>query len=243
MLLTSVIAGTSYLQWREIRAGGEDTHTLALAAKTQADKMKDMSDAADKIRKAAQDMVVQDQRIADNAKNSLDASSRQSKRALDASVTASRFDQRPWITATGFKLSEEPSLNKSFTVTVGLLNTGKTPALNLVNQSILAFWNSEPPEANFIVPATAISKGMLSPGITQLTFTTDPMTLTTTAQIEAYTSKTNKVYIQAIIRYTDTFRRDHWTRVCAFHSSETPLDYFQYCQQGNEIDQGNQNRN
>lgn len=37
VFLTAVIAGTSYLQWNEIRAGSADTHTLAVAAKTQAE--------------------------------------------------------------------------------------------------------------------------------------------------------------------------------------------------------------
>jgi isopentenyl phosphate kinase len=51
----------------EIHTGGSDTHTLAQAADTQAKKMIDMSNAADKIRQAAENMVTQDQRIADNA--------------------------------------------------------------------------------------------------------------------------------------------------------------------------------
>ena len=36
------------LQWKEIHAGSTDTHDLAVAAKTQAEKMKSMSEAADK---------------------------------------------------------------------------------------------------------------------------------------------------------------------------------------------------
>jgi len=36
-IFTAVIAATSYLQWREIRSGSFDTHTLAEAAKKQAD--------------------------------------------------------------------------------------------------------------------------------------------------------------------------------------------------------------
>jgi hypothetical protein len=73
--------------WNEMHKGGVDTHSLAVAAATQAtnthdlavqaqrqaDKMKDVSDAAEKIRKAAENMAVQEQRIADNAKTSLDA--------------------------------------------------------------------------------------------------------------------------------------------------------------------------
>jgi hypothetical protein len=38
VILTAVIAGTSYLQWREIRSGSSDTHDLAVAAKVQSDQ-------------------------------------------------------------------------------------------------------------------------------------------------------------------------------------------------------------
>lgn len=79
MLLTGVIAGTSYFQWREIHSGSSDTHTLAVAADTQAKKMADMSTAADKIRQAAENMVAQEQRIADNSKAANDASNAQSR--------------------------------------------------------------------------------------------------------------------------------------------------------------------
>src|SRR5436309_2083886 len=71
VLLTAVIAGTSYFQWKEIHSGSSDTHTLAVAADTQAKKMADMSAAADKIREAAQGMVAQEQRMADEAEKSL----------------------------------------------------------------------------------------------------------------------------------------------------------------------------
>ena len=85
------------LQWWEMHEGEADTHTLAQAADTQARKMGTMSDAADKIREAAQNMVIQEQRIADNAEKVLDASNKQAKSGLDASIAASRNDQRAWL--------------------------------------------------------------------------------------------------------------------------------------------------
>src|ERR1700691_5084938 len=85
------------LQWWEMHQGGTDTHALAVAADTQAKKMTDMSTAADKIRQAAEGMVAQEQRIADNAEKALNASNKQSKQVLDASIASSRLDQRAWI--------------------------------------------------------------------------------------------------------------------------------------------------
>jgi hypothetical protein len=115
------------LQWHEMHSGGQDTHDLAIAAKTQADKMKSMSDAADKIRQAAENMVIQDQRIADNAEKSLKASNKQSKAVLDANVAASRLDQRAWVGVSGAELTQFEA-NKPLHLDVALLNTGKTPA-------------------------------------------------------------------------------------------------------------------
>lgn len=70
------------LQWLEMRSGGKDTHDLTTAASEQAKKMKDMSDAADKIRQAAEGMVSQEKRLADKTEESLKASNKQSRDGL-----------------------------------------------------------------------------------------------------------------------------------------------------------------
>src|SRR5579862_918095 len=89
VLLSGLAAFFVCAQWYEMHAGAGDTHTLAEQAKKQAEKMSSMSEAAEKIRQAAESMVIQDQRIADNAKSTLDASNKQSKAALDATIAAS----------------------------------------------------------------------------------------------------------------------------------------------------------
>ncbi len=73
-----------------MKSGSADTHDLAVAAKTQSEKMSNMSDAADKIRQAAQDMVTQDQRIADSSQKAIEASNDQSKAATVASNKQSK---------------------------------------------------------------------------------------------------------------------------------------------------------
>jgi hypothetical protein len=128
----SVIVGA--LQWSVINRGSADTHALAEAAKTQAQKMGDMSDAAEKIRQAAQNMVTQEQRIAENAQKSLEASNTQSQKALNANIAASRLDQRAWV---GLKFYQCVGCTKTNgVITYGNLiavleNTGKTPAIEM----------------------------------------------------------------------------------------------------------------
>jgi len=94
------------LQFYEMRSGGSDTHALAVAAKTQADKMTNVSDAAEKIQKAADNLVVQDQRIADNARLALDASAKQNRAALDAAISATRLEERAWVGVESRRLSK-----------------------------------------------------------------------------------------------------------------------------------------
>jgi hypothetical protein len=239
VLLTAVIAGTSYLQWREIHHGSSDTHDLAVAAKAQADKMKDVSDAADKIRQAADNMVTQDQRIADNAQNSLNASNRQGRAALDASIESSHLDQRAWLNVSGFKLSEEPTLDQGATVLLSVFNSGKTPALEMTNESILLSSNIEPPPTAFSFELNPVSRSIVPPGTAGTFFKTNPLTLKTLSQASAYGSGLSKIYVEAIIHYKDTFGHSHWTRVCAWHASGAPLDTFLFCEHGNEMDQSN----
>jgi hypothetical protein len=118
------------LQWLEMRSGGKDTHDLAVAAGKQADKMTDMSTAADKIRQAAEGMVTQDQRIADNAQKALDASNKQSKAVLDANIASSRLDQRAWVGIENVA-TQAFSETAGVTVALGFFNSGKTPARNV----------------------------------------------------------------------------------------------------------------
>ena len=117
-------------QLREIHESSSDTHTLAEQAKKQADKLSNMSDAAEKIRQAAENMVTQDQRIADNAQKALDASNKQSKVALDATIAQFRLDQRAWV-GIGDVNTLDFEVGKNARFDVEIRNTGKTPATNV----------------------------------------------------------------------------------------------------------------
>lgn len=123
-------------QWYEMRSGSADTHSLAEQAKRQAEKMSNMSDAAEKIRQAAENMVIQDQRIADNARNAIEASNRQSRDALNASIANAQLDQRAWVgvpefVTTGGSQSSDGKIFSFNELLIVIRNSGKTPALNL----------------------------------------------------------------------------------------------------------------
>lgn len=226
-------------QWNEMHSAGEQTDKLIGAAnKIQSALITANSQNLEAVKKTLEQNQTALKRTLGQSKQAMDASNKQSRDSLNASIESARLDQRPWITFDGFEMSEEPTLNKEVTVTLKVINTGKTPGLDLTSQSRLASWNVEPPPAVFVAPASAPSKGILAPGVTTVTFTTDPLSLTNSDQLDAYTSKQNRIYIEAIVRYSDAFGKSHWTKVCAYHASGMPLTTFQYCEHGNEIDTG-----
>ena len=102
VLLSGLAALFVCAQWYEMHTGGQDTHALADAAGKQATKMSDMSDAAEKIRNASENMVTQEQRIADKTGEAMQANNRQSAAVLRESTQASHLEQRAGVGAVGF---------------------------------------------------------------------------------------------------------------------------------------------
>jgi len=219
VFMSAIAALFICLQWYEMHSGGQDTHDLAVAANTQAEKMKDMSDAADKIRQAAEGMVTQEQRIADNAKNALDASNRQSKASLDATISQFRYEQRAWVSAgnfllEGFKADSTPK------ATVEWLNSGKTFAKK-VRVNLHLRLGSEAMQSEHELAEAARkaidnpeeSIGALGPG-TKATSVIKPSRKLSALEISdmsrAYT------YFWAELTYYDVFKRRHQTEVCVY---------------------------
>ena len=103
-------------QLAEMRTGSVDTRTLAQAAKRQADK-------AETISTSIQQAVT-----------AMNTSNAQSKQVLDATIAASRLDQRAWVgvvdvVTEGGKVDGDAFSFKS--IGIAIRNTGKTPALRM----------------------------------------------------------------------------------------------------------------
>lgn len=234
VILTAVIAGTSYLQWREIRASSTDTHTLAQAADAQAKKMTDVSAAADKIRQAAQDMVIQDQRIADNSKKSLDASNQQSKAALDASIAASRNDQRAWVAIMDVRF-DAPEVGKFLAGSVTWNNSGKTFAKHVSALCHFGFVPAPIPDEKTLVtmagvsPAPVGSIGVLAPSAQYKSPLKSSVPVTETDKERISTWYT---YIWGEMTYDDIFGHTHSTIFCSKRQGTS--DEFTQCPYHND---------
>jgi hypothetical protein len=242
MIATVVYSVFAGWQLYEIHSGAKDTHDLAVAAKTQAENLGNMSDAADKIRQAADGMVAQEQRIADNAKQSLDASNRQSKAALDAAITQNRVDQRAWVGATEM-LPPPPAFTengKRLYLKEGqqsvfqfyLANSGKTPASSVLFR---ISYRTLPASVSFAprYPTQPTKAGVLQPG-SKFIVESPATELATLTQIATYQTGTNILYFYGEIRYDDIFGLKHHTTFCVYMLRD--LTGFSDCNTYNEAD-------
>ncbi len=236
---TCTYAVFTYLQWRalseqiyEIKSGSADTHDLAVAAKKQSEqaeaqtrKMGESLQRTDNLIGATNTLAKESKRSADIAKN-----------ALDSNTRTFRLDERPWIMGFRFQIANEPEENKPLPVNIWVTNTGKTPAIDVVPQWKLFSWDTEPLPTEFGLPIGAvISRGIISPGSTAVSFTTDPIVFNTT-QLAAYNAGNTRIYVHARIVYKDIFNEQHWTSLCIIHKHGMPLDSWNYCEHGNDAD-------
>jgi len=194
-IFTLVLAITSGLTIRLLVEGGGDTHNLAEAAGKQAAKMETMSAAADKIKEATERMGAQEQRIADNAQKS-----------LDASIAAYRLDQRAWMQA-----------NIVWPPAIG--NSGHTPAFDITDwgnlvgndkevDDVAKWWKTRKGKEPKIINHIAV----MFPGQTNGLFG-DILDKTYPNNYQEVTGHHQVVYLIGEITYW-TFHKKHTTRFC-----------------------------
>jgi hypothetical protein len=142
-LLTAGNVGVSFwyasITKRAAEDSGRQTQRLISAANIQASAATKNATSAQQSAQAASDFAIQ----AHGINTQTEAAVRQfqriagdSERAMNASVDASRLDQRPWVglqvvQCNGCTIAEDRSLNVQDLVGV-IANTGKTPALQMI---------------------------------------------------------------------------------------------------------------
>jgi hypothetical protein len=230
--LTAAVCLIALIQLLEIIEGGADTKAIADAAQKQVCAANRSADAAQQFADTAGDI----NGSIENAVMKLDAQAKVSAASVKATQDAMRLDQRAWVFATNFHLSAEPEAGQPITVTMTIVNSGKTPALDSVPMTHPSDFPSDPPDvADWDTVAQGTNKrGLVSPGMTGLTVTTAPLTLVN--GLNAYNAGVNSIYVQAKITYFDTFNKPHWTTVCVLHHHGKPPGEFEMCERGNDVD-------
>lgn len=213
-LLTCIFIG---LQWREMKSGSSDTHALAEAAQTQAGKMSNMSDAADKIRRAAQGMVVQDQRIADDAENT-----------LNSTMAESQLEQRAWL-AVIIGHSVPAKGNQDVKNDVDIANTGNTPAIRVQETSAIFIW----PKPLLNQPPSRITNGFkfidIPPiGPKESIRVTNEQSIASLPEWGDVKNGSKIFYFVGEVRYQDVFGKRHSTQFCLYRATPE-AQFLSYC--------------
>jgi hypothetical protein len=205
--LCSVIVGI--LQWRsmngqlgEMHEGGIDTLALADAASDQADAAQQFSDTAEDINDRMSDAVDQ-----------LSASAESAKSSIQATQAAMRLDQRAWIVFKG--VAGVPTLNQPWSLQVYFLNTGKTPAKQVMLSCSVSPVASES-EIDFNKGATPDRPTIIAPNDGGTFCMLNPMKIPTVTQdvLDIFLSKRQTLAVYGLATYDDIFKKKHWLTFC-----------------------------
>ena len=185
----------------EIRSSSKDTHDLAVAAGKQAGDTHDLAEAAKG-------------QIA------------QAQKALDASLAASRLDQRAWVVITPGK--EDIKINEPIYLPLEFSNTGKTPAINtqgfivfmFVGRTDILNFNQQgilPMDFKTLFPNEKRLEHI--PLITREDVASEPTpTVLTQPLIGALRVGELSTVVFGKISYRDVFGTSHWMKFCEYVS-------------------------
>lgn len=166
--------------------------------------------------KASADTAKKQVEIADAA---LRSTIRQSQAALNASIAASRTDQRAWIGVLGYS-DLNITAGAMIRMRVMISNSGKTPALkvktNITGKLIR-------PDERFVptyaAPYNVESASVIQPGASAgMVAIGDPFTATDVGMIN---DRRLIFYMYGKIRYEDIFKIEHLTTFCGYYDPMT----------------------
>ncbi len=163
--------------------------------------------------------------------------------ATSAAKTAEqtmRLDQRAWIAVTAVNSKQPPQINEKLLYSVHFIDTGKTPATNVVIHpgDELLNKNQQP---NFSAEITPVRLGILSPG-SERTYENGPVpttrTVSTMTKDDLAFLRTKTLSIHGKITYDDIFGCHHWITYCAYLKDD--WSGYSFCPENNDTDSAEQ---
>jgi hypothetical protein len=240
---------------KEIQKGGTDTHELAVQAKNQADRTRDIADRALAQANATNFLARETKRATDIA-----------ERAMQTNIELSREDRRAWVGLQGFQCTG-CTVDTDFSIIVRdftgiLVNTGKTPALKMTfNNAFMNRKRGEPiPDWETVQRETAQPPRTLPPNIRPDLKAgiqkSEEIIKRESIEVEALPPNAVRtfafpsgkfgrerfskmedqtvIYIVGLVTYYDTrLDREHHTRFCLV---DIYGDGFRFCSSGNDMD-------
>lgn len=169
---------------------------------------------------------------------------KQSSAALNASIDASRLDQRAWVTVTSIHIMDGFSNAKNSKVEAIVTNTGRTPALGWRIKCGTIYTGGEQSRSDIakILKESArpldTSVGVIGPDVHPIvTMDTDASTYPEFKRVLGV--KPFYLYVFGRMDYRDIFGKDHFTTFCFYRVSDTPVSEigFSVAPFGNETDE------
>ena len=235
LVLTGVIAYASSVQLYTVIENNKSTSVQSERLLQSANRIDDAADSfsssASKINGGVGAAVVQLQAQAEKMDAARTTSEAASKKALDASIEASREEQRAWVVIKNVKLTKPLSTTDRAQVTIFVSNTGKTPALEEQLSCMGVGFRIEPlcnpisPEEHFV--------GTIAPeSLDDLFVTFDPQEQRV---IDAVMSTKGSLYLKFTILYYDVAGRERHTSFCGTYPGDKE-PFFTNCQIAGKMD-------
>ena len=164
---------------------------------------------------AAKDSVDIARNALEDNRKAVEKSLAQGQQALDASIAASRLDQRAWLTVDATGLANKLAIGKTPTVLLLIKNSGRTPALDVTIESRV-FTRSALTEKELSAESIGIppSNPVMGPGGTLTVPSTSSEAICNQGQIDAVERGSHKLYAIGTIYYKDIFKFHHQTKFC-----------------------------
>jgi len=221
----------------EIKTSSTDTHELAVQAKNQADRTKDVADRALDQAKATNLLAAQAKRQADIARD-----------AMNSTIEASKLDGRAWFGVSDFEILQyDPSdTKKPFRFQISFRNTGKTPARQINESGIFQVYDSRlsgPTDADWKTFLGYFSQSkeryVAAPNATRKAIFDSSMDAATHEFIvrnyPAIKQGTQFLYYFGQATYLDINDRPHTTKFCLV-LAQPETKQLAHCGKGNEMD-------
>jgi hypothetical protein len=199
-----------------------------------------MSNTLEEMKRSGQGAAEQTNQLIGNAnwlartmQGALEASERQNRDALNASIATSRTDQRAWLGIKDITLVNTLKPGEHVIVGVNTLNSGKTPAIEASLIEASAGTDEKKFTMELIRPEQGASKVAVAPTATTMFYMSfDGSDATTKALIDGVL----RVYVRGRIGYRDIFGREHKTLFCAYYPTPVKTTNFSNCANGNSMD-------
>jgi len=164
----------------------------------------------------------------------MESSVKQAGKALNASIEASRTDQRAWISVKEITVSKSLIVGSPVQVSVTAINTGKTPALNMVVSDFGMGPIETDRRRDLIIHYSAHE--VIAPNNTNTVLATATYD---DESIRGILAGAIRIYVRGRLVYKDVFGLTHQTKFCAYYpnnGSPTSSTYFFNCKSGNSMD-------